>query len=132
MLTLAAGLTALLLAACADDPVDEPEPPTSPPAETPLPPRTPPESPPAPPVDPPVAPPTPPTGEVTVSGTLVEGVEPSCILLQTEDGHLFLLFGDPVAELRAESPVTIRGEAQPSMASTCQQGVPFEVAEIVD
>ncbi|HEY8471448.1 MAG TPA: hypothetical protein VIL37_02295 [Natronosporangium sp.] len=134
---LAAGL--LLLAGCGDDtPGDQPEPsPTSPtPSESTTPsPSLPPTVPTTPPSGAPSVPPiSPPStdrpGEITISGELVSGVEPNCLLLSTGSGD-YLLFGEPVADLRAGDSATLRGRVRSDMMSTCQQGTPFEVTEVL-
>jgi hypothetical protein len=59
------------------------------------------------------------------------GVEPNCVLVATEYGD-FLIYGEPAAGVAMGDTVTLRGVARPDMATTCQQGVPFEVLEVVD
>ena len=73
--------------------------------------------------------PTPPAGEVTVTGTVVEGVEPNCLLL-SGGGRTYLLVGGDRAELRAGARVTVTGRADRGLLSTCQQGEPLVVASI--
>jgi hypothetical protein len=80
--------------------------------------------------NPPVTKPTPPAGEVTVSGTVVEGVEPNCLLLDAEGGTTYLLVGGDRAELRAGAKVTVKGRVDRGLLSTCQQGEPLVVASI--
>jgi hypothetical protein len=86
--------------------------------------------------------PTPSTGKpaggaLTISGTVSAGVEPNCLLLQ--DGgttHLLILGAelkaDPAtaAAVTAGKKVTLVGRSEPSMMSTCQQGVPFMVTSV--
>jgi hypothetical protein len=74
--------------------------------------------------------PTQPAGEVTVSGTVVEGVEPGCLLLNAEDGHRYLLVGGDRAELQASAKVSVTGRVDRGLLSTCQQGEPLVVASI--
>lgn len=123
---LAVLLTGALLAGCAGDSGDAeptPSPSTEAPGATPSP--TLPS--PVPPVSPP---PTSRPGEVTLTGEVIEGVEAGCLLLQTDAGE-YLLFGEPVENLRTGGTVTVRGQMRPDMASTCQQGTPFEVTEVL-
>lgn len=72
---------------------------------------------------------TPPAGEVTVTGTVIEGVEPNCLLL-TGGGRTYLLVGGDRAELRAGARVAVTGRVDRGLLSTCQQGEPLVVASI--
>ena len=79
--------------------------------------------------NPPATRPSRPAGEVTVSGTVVEGVEPGCLLLDA-GGRQYLLIGGDRAELQAGSRVSVTGRSDPNLLSTCQQGEPLVVASI--
>jgi hypothetical protein len=72
-----------------------------------------------------------PSGSATieVSGTVVEGVEMGCRLI---DQYL-LLPGPGINrdDLRVGATLTVRGRVQRDMMTTCQQGTPFVVSEIV-
>ena len=72
---------------------------------------------------------TPPADEVTVTGTVIEGVEPNCLLL-TGGGRTYLLVGGDRAELRAGARVAVTGRVDRGLLSTCQQGEPLVVASI--
>jgi hypothetical protein len=135
-LAAVAALAAVLLAGCAggsgdDDAQSSPS--ATPPATAPSPPATGPTEPPSTiPVSPPLRPPsTIRSGELTISGDIVAGVEPGCTLLDTGTA-LFLLFGPDIDELRTGTTATVRGEVRADMASTCQQGTPFEIIEVID
>ena len=67
-------------------------------------------------------------GSKTLSGTIIAGVEPGCLLL---DDHL-LLIEDPTlkAAAKAGASVTVTGRAEEGMMTTCQQGTPFVVTAI--
>lgn len=71
-------------------------------------------------------------GTQTITGTVAAGVEPNCLLLQTGSEAYLLVFDDPA--MRSDAPlgkkVTLVGQSQPGMMSTCQQGVPFIVAAV--
>jgi hypothetical protein len=67
----------------------------------------------------------PPAGQVTVTGTVGDGVEASCLLL---DGYL--LVGGDRSKLRTGARVTVTGRVERGLLSTCQQGVPLVVASI--
>jgi hypothetical protein len=69
--------------------------------------------------------PAPPSGEVTVTGTVAEGVEPGCLLL---DGYL--LVGGDRDKLRPGARVAVTGRVDRGLLSTCQQGVPLVVASV--
>ena len=69
-------------------------------------------------------------GPVTVVGTVAEGVEPGCLLLQAERGGSFLLVGGERAELRPGRRVAVTGRVDRGLLSTCQQGEPLVVASI--
>lgn len=79
----------------------------------------------------PVSPTPPPGTEITLSGQVVEGVEAGCKLLDT-GSEQYLLTGDAAEELRIGDTATVRGRERPDLLSTCQQGIPFEVAEVLD
>jgi hypothetical protein len=64
-------------------------------------------------------------GEVTVTGTVSEGVEPGCLLL---DGYL--LVGGDRSQLQPGTRVTVTGRVDRGLLSTCQQGEPLVVASI--
>ncbi|RKN28321.1 hypothetical protein [Micromonospora musae] len=64
----------------------------------------------------------PPVGGTELTGTIVAGVEPNCLLL---DGYL--LIGGPRDVLAVGAEVTVSGRVQPGMMTTCQQGTPFVV-----
>ncbi|MFC0004586.1 hypothetical protein [Micromonospora siamensis] len=61
-------------------------------------------------------------GGQTLTGTIDSGVEPNCLLL---DGYL--LVGGPRDVLKPGAKVTVTGQPQPDMMTTCQQGTPFVV-----
>jgi hypothetical protein len=80
---------------------------------------------------PPVTRPTPPAaGRLTVTGTIREGVEPGCMLLDAEPGGRYLLVGGDRGELRAGARVKVTGRVDRNLLSTCQQGEPLVVASI--
>jgi hypothetical protein len=79
--------------------------------------------------NPPTTRPTEPSGEVTVTGTVIEGVEPNCLLLDA-DGRQYLLIGGDRSELRAGVRVAVTGRVDRGLLSTCQQGEPLVVSAI--
>jgi hypothetical protein len=69
--------------------------------------------------------PAPSAGELTVTGTVGDGVEPGCLLL---DGYL--LVGGDRDQLRSGARVAVTGRVDRGLLSTCQQGVPLVVASV--
>jgi hypothetical protein len=70
------------------------------------------------------------SGESTkLSGTLEQGVEPSCIVLKGTGPDHTLYFSDPELKKQAKfgDKVTVLGQAKPGQMTTCQQGIPFLV-----
>lgn len=87
-------------------------------------------------VPPSLRPPSPPPpsdrpGLTTLTGEAFAGVEAGCVLLGTSSGD-YLLIGAAASQVRMGSTVTVRGLLRANLATTCQQGVPFEVVEVVD
>jgi hypothetical protein len=75
----------------------------------------------------------PPAGDrQKITGTVVEGVEPNCLVLRDSTGSHLLVFPDKslrsVAKVGAK--VTAVGRSEPKMMSTCQQGIPFIVSAV--
>ena len=64
---------------------------------------------------------------MTLSGTVVAGVEPGCRLL---GGHQ--LVGSAAAGLREGMAVRVTGFERRSLMSHCQQGVPFVVTSVAE
>lgn len=69
---------------------------------------------------------------MTVSGTVVEGVEPSCLILQTSGKDYLLLLPASMdrSKVRPGAKLVVRGRLQPGMMSYCQQGTPFMVSSV--
>ena len=66
---------------------------------------------------------------VTVTGTVTEGVEPGCLLLDAGGGPYLLVGGDR-AKLSPGRRVAITGRVDHSLLSICQQGEPLVVTSI--
>jgi hypothetical protein len=64
-----------------------------------------------------------------LTGTLEEGVEPSCLVLRGAGRDHSLYFADPQVKKQAKigDTVTVVGQARPTQMTTCQQGIPFLV-----
>jgi hypothetical protein len=75
---------------------------------------------------------SPAAGGETLTGTVVEGVEPGCLVLRSSAGPHVLLFDDPALKSKARTgaQVTVSGRSMPGQATTCQQGVAFVVTAV--
>ena len=67
-------------------------------------------------------PPVKPAAPVTLTGTPSAGVEAGCLLLGD-----YLLIGGPRDLLAGGHPITVTGRPDPTVRSTCQQGIPLVV-----
>jgi hypothetical protein len=72
------------------------------------------------------------TGAQTITGTVEAGVEPNCLLLHDGKGSHLLVFDDAAmrADVTVGKKVTLTGRSEPTMMSTCQQGIPFIVTSV--
>jgi hypothetical protein len=73
-----------------------------------------------------------PTGDLTLTGTVVEGVEANCLLLDSPAGS-YLLLAQPGVDrslFRVGARITVRGRVGADIMTTCQQGTPFMVVEV--
>jgi hypothetical protein len=68
--------------------------------------------------------------EITATGTLRDGVEPGCVLLQTDQGTRYLLVGGDRGKLTAGGRVQVTGLLSPDLLSICQEGQPLLVRSI--
>lgn len=64
-----------------------------------------------------------------LTGSVSEGVESGCLLLQAPDG-LYLLVGGDRAMLGPGVSVVVTGEVDRELVTTCQQGTPFRVRSV--
>jgi hypothetical protein len=71
-------------------------------------------------------------GSETITGTVAAGIEPNCLLLQSDGVSHLLVFDDPAmrSDAAVGRKITLVGRSEPSMMSTCQQGVPFIVSAV--
>jgi hypothetical protein len=81
--------------------------------------------------------PTPTTGEmprdrikVLASGTVQEGVEPGCLILDTGKGQRYLLLSKDKTELKPGARVEVVGVRAARQIGYCQQGLPLEVQSV--
>jgi Protein of unknown function (DUF5818) len=119
-------LAVALLAACADTGAGDGE------AAGGAGPTTAPETPPTAPTTPTstTAPGAPGKSQITATGTLRDGVEPGCVLLQSEQGTVYLLVGGDRGKLTAGGRVQVTGVLSPDLLSICQEGQPLLVSSI--
>jgi hypothetical protein len=68
------------------------------------------------------------TGELTITGQVIEGVESGCLVMES-GGTTYQLIGGDKQVVRAGRTVIVRGRPNPGLATICQQGTPFEVSE---
>lgn len=66
---------------------------------------------------------------VQVTGTVVAGVEPGCLLLET-DTERYLLVGERGNRLEPDEHVTVTGIANPGAPTTCMEGIPLTVTAV--
>jgi hypothetical protein len=57
--------------------------------------------------------------EVTLAGVVIEGAQPSCRNLQTDDDGRYTLTGPGTAELALGDRVTVTGRPRPDLISPC-------------
>lgn len=130
---LVAGILAVLLSACAGgqggEQAGDPELTDTPSLSPVTPAPSPTDSPPV--VPAPSEEPTGKPGLTTLTGEVFAGVEAGCLLLQTSTGD-YLLIGEVAGQMQTGSTVTVRGQVRTNLATTCQQGTPFEVTEVLD
>jgi Protein of unknown function (DUF5818) len=67
---------------------------------------------------------------LTATGTVRDGVEPGCVLLEADQGTVYLLVGGDRGKLVAGGRVRVTGLLAPDLLSTCQQGEPLLVSSI--
>jgi hypothetical protein len=81
------------------------------------------------------APSSPPSSSVAaptrLSGTVVAGVEPSCLVLR-DHGTDYELTGKAAAVLRPRQRVTVTGHVGSGVMSHCMQGTPFVVTSVIE
>lgn len=58
-------------------------------------------------------------GDVTVSGMVIEGAQPSCRNLQTDDDGRYTLTGPGTSALTVGDRVTVMGQPRPDLVSPC-------------
>jgi hypothetical protein len=69
-------------------------------------------------------------GSLTVRGEVEEGVEPGCMVLKADDGKTYLLVGGDRPLITGGGRLEVTGQLEPGLMTTCQQGTPFQVAQV--
>ena len=67
---------------------------------------------------------------IEITGVVETGVEHGCTMLRTA-GELYQLTGSTDPLIRPGARLTVRGRPRPDLLTTCQQGVPFQVIEVL-
>jgi hypothetical protein len=70
------------------------------------------------------------TGTLVVRGTLRQGVEPGCLLLDTQDRHAYLLVDIDPAKARPGARVEVVGQPLGQFASFCGEGTALSVVSV--
>ena len=66
----------------------------------------------------------------TITGEVFEGVEMNCQLIRTGSTDYLLIWQG--GQFRTGDTVTVRGYPDPDLVTTCMQGTPFVVTEVLD
>jgi hypothetical protein len=66
---------------------------------------------------------------VTLTGSVVEGVENGCLLLDAGGDGSYLLVGGPREVMHPGAALVVTGHLDPDMVTTCQQGIPLVVTD---
>lgn len=67
-----------------------------------------------------------PSESTTLEGTVRAGVEAGCLVVRV-DGDTYHLVGAPAETLAPGDRVRLVGRTAPDLATSCMQGVPFQV-----
>jgi hypothetical protein len=70
------------------------------------------------------------TGTLVMRGTLRQGVEPGCLLLDTQDRHAYLLVDIDPAKARPGARVEVVGQPLDQFASFCGEGTALSVVSV--
>ncbi len=66
-------------------------------------------------------------GATTLKGTVAEGVEAGCVVLNADNGAVYLLLGGDPPVIVAGARVEVQAVIQTDLVTTCQQGTPATV-----
>jgi hypothetical protein len=67
-------------------------------------------------------------GGTVLTGEVVAGVEPGCLILEATDGQAYQLMNADPEVVRPGARIRVTGMVVDNVMSICQQGRPFEVA----
>jgi hypothetical protein len=88
-------------------------------------------------VAPTTTPPEPPTSgqpggktQVQAKGTVQQGVEPGCLILDTGQGQRYVLLSKDKAKLKPGAKVEVTGVQAAGLISYCQEGLPLQVESV--
>jgi hypothetical protein len=70
------------------------------------------------------------SGQIVVRGTLRNGVEPGCLLLDGQDKHAYLLLDAAGGQLKAGARVEVVGQPVDQVASICGEGSTLSVVSV--
>jgi Protein of unknown function (DUF5818) len=68
--------------------------------------------------------------KVLATGTVQEGVEPGCLILDTGKGQRYVLLSKDTSKLKPGAKVAVVGVRATGQVSYCQQGQPLEVQSV--
>jgi hypothetical protein len=68
--------------------------------------------------------------KVLATGTVQQGVEPGCLILDTGKGQRYVLLSKDKTKLKPGAKVEVVGVRAPGQISYCQQGQPLEVLSV--
>ena len=68
--------------------------------------------------------------KVRATGTVQQGVEPGCLILDTGKGQRYVLLSKDTSKLKPGAKVDVVGVRTPGQISYCQQGQPLEVLAV--
>jgi hypothetical protein len=66
-------------------------------------------------------------GAVSLKGTVAEGVEAGCVVLNADNGAVYLLIGGDPQVVVPGARVEVQAVIQTDLVTTCQQGTPAAV-----
>jgi hypothetical protein len=69
------------------------------------------------------------TPPVTLTGSVVEGAEPDCLLLDAGVDGSYLLVGGPREVMLPGAALVVTGRPAPNMVTSCQEGTPLVVTD---
>jgi predicted small secreted protein len=68
--------------------------------------------------------------KVLATGTVQQGVEPGCLILDTGKGQRYVLLSKDTSKLKPGAKVAVTGVRATGQLGYCQQGTPLEVQSV--